>query len=257
MTGRELRRLVIEISLQAGVGHISSALCVCDILSVLYGKILRGLGTEKRDPFILSKGHAALALYSALYLKKFLSRQELETFCRDGSRLGVHPERGLPGVDFSTGSLGMGLSVGAGLALSARLRDSGRNTYVLLSDAECNEGSTWEAVMFAAHHGLSNLTAIVDDNGMQAMGPARDVLNLQPLGDRWKAFGWETQTVDGHDEAALEAALRAPSSRPRAVIARTTPGKGVSFMEGKLEWHYLPINEQQAAQALKELEGKP
>jgi transketolase len=256
MTGRELRRIVIEISELAKVGHIASALCICDILAVLYGRVLRKPGTPGGDRFILSKGHAALALYAALERQGLITRAELETFCKDGSRLGVHPEFGTPGVEVSTGSLGLGLSVGTGLALSSSRRADGRKVFVLLSDAECDEGSVWEAVMFAAHHKLSNLTAIIDDNGFQAMGQTKDVLNLQPLEDRWKAFGWDAQTVDGHDEAALWQALEKGSDRPRALIAKTVMGKGVSFMERRLEWHYYPLNDEQARQALKELEGK-
>src|SRR5581483_779124 len=255
MTGQELRRLVIEISLMAKVGHISSALCICDILSVLYGKVLRNPGTPDRDRFILSKGHAALALYVALHKKGLLDRKELETFCADGSRLGVHPEFGAPGVEVSTGSLGMGLSVGAGLALSAKLRKSPWRVYVLMSDAECDEGSVWEAAMFASHHRLQNLTVIIDDNGFQAFGRTEKILNLQPLEERWRSFGWEASTVDGHDEAALAKALADPSGKPRVLIAKTISGKGVSFMENKLEWHYYPVNEEQARQALRELGG--
>lgn len=257
MTGQELRQRVIEISLLAKVGHISSALCICDILSVLYGKVLRSPGTKKGDRFILSKGHAALALYTAMEKIGLIDGSELETFCKDGSRLGVHPEAGLPGVDFSTGSLGMGLSVGAGLALSAKMRQEDRKIFVLVSDAECNEGSIWEAAMFASQHRLANLTVIVDDNGMQAMGPTQGILDLRPFAPRWKAFGWETVEVDGHDEAALATALAVPTDRPRAVIARTVPGKGVSFIEGKLEWHYYPIQEEQARQAFRELKEMP
>src|SRR5208282_1492058 len=156
MTGKDLRRIVIETSLLAQVGHIASALCICDILSVLYGKILRNFPGPDRDRFILSKGHAALAQYAALRLKGVLSQETLETFCKDGSSLGVHPEYGTPGIEISTGSLGMGLSVGAGMALSANMRGAAWNVYVLVSDAECNEGSLWEAVMFAAQHKLSN-----------------------------------------------------------------------------------------------------
>jgi transketolase len=184
-----------------------------------------------------------------------IEAKEMETFCKDNSRLGVHPEAGTPTVHFSTGSLGMGLSVGAGMALSTQVQKGTRRTFVLLSDAECDEGSIWEAVMFAAQHKLSQLTAIIDDNGMQAMGPTRDILDLSPMADRWRSFGWETREVDGHDEKALEKALAIPSSKPLAVIARTVPGKGVSFMEGKLEWHYYPVQEDQARQALKELGG--
>ncbi len=258
MTGLELRKIVIEISRIAKVGHIASALCVCDLVAVLYEKILREGPEPFRDRFILSKGHAGLALYAALYLKGLITREELETYCQDGSRLGVHPERGIPGVELTTGSLGNGLSVGAGLALSAKLRNQQKRVFILLSDGECDEGSVWEAVMFAAHHRLSNLTAIVDANGLQAFGKTRDVLDLEPLEERWGSFGWQTQRVDGHDQSALEKAFSAPvGDRPRVLIARTVGGKGVSFMEGKFEWHYYPLNEEQSLQAIRELEDQP
>ncbi len=259
LTGRDLRRKVIEVSLRAGVGHIASALSICDIVAVLFRRCLRGVGTSEADRsrFILSKGHAALALYSALWRIGLLSKETLDTYCKDGSILGVHPERGIPGVDVTTGSLGLGLSVGAGLAFSARLRGRNTRVWVLLSDAELNEGSVWEAAMFAAQHRLSGLTAVIDANGMQAMGRTRDILDLEPLVDRWRGFGWDAVEVDGHDEPALERAL-APTGeggRPRVVVARTVNGKGVSFMEGKLDWHYYPVNEEQARRALLEIGG--
>ncbi len=254
MTGNDLRRIVIETSLLAKVGHISSALCICDILSLLYGKILQNFPGPDRDRFILSKGHAALAQYAALRIKGLITQEELETFCKEGSALGVHPEFGTPGIEISTGSLGMGLSVGAGMALSSQKRGSAWKVYVLVSDAECNEGSIWEAVMFAAQHKLTNLIMIIDDNGMQAMGPTRDILDLQPLENRLKAFGWDARTVDGHDLRALEEALTFHGDKPLAIVARTVAGKGVSFMEGKLEWHYFPLTSEQTRQALSELE---
>jgi transketolase len=259
LTGRDLRRRVIEVSLKAGVGHIGSALSICDIIAALFDGTLRGLGTEDpdRDRFILSKGHAALALYAALERSGLIRREDIESFCKDGSRFGVHPEHGVPGIEVSTGSLGMGLSIGAGLALSAKMRASRSRTYVLVSDAECNEGSLWEAVMFAAHHRLGSLTAILDANGFQAMGRTREILDLEPHEERWRAFGWNAQALDGHDEHALKAALEAPRAddRPRVLVARTVAGKGVSFMEHHLEWHYYPVTEAQARQALAELEG--
>lgn len=257
MTGNTLRRIVIESSYRANVGHISSALCICDIIAVLYGKILKNVPGHDRDRFILSKGHAALAQYAALHLKGLISPSKLETFCKDGSLLGVHPEFGTPGIEITTGSLGMGLSVGVGLALSAIMKKSSWKVYVLVSDAECNEGSIWEAVMFAAHHRLSNLTVIIDDNGMQALGKAQKVLDLQPLESRFQAFGWNAQTVNGHDPFDLESAFRSSSNEPRAIIAKTIAGKGVSFMEDKVEWHYLPLTQSQAEQALEELKGQP
>ena len=169
----------------------------------------------------------------------------------------MHPDHRLPGVDFSTGSLGHGLSMGVGAALAARLSGSSRRTFVVLSDAECNAGAVWEAVMFAAHHGLSRLVVIVDVNGQQAFGYTRDVLDLSPLAARWQAFGWAAAKTDGHDVAALMSLLDAAPSdaRPRVVLAQTTFGKGVSFMERQIAWHYLPMTDAQYAQAIAEVEG--
>jgi len=255
-----IRRIIIEESKRANVGHIGSALSIADIIAVLFGSELRSAGTDDpdRDRFILSKGHAALALYAALFLKGILSESQLRTYCSDGSRLGVHPEHHLTGIDFSTGSLGLGLSFGAGVALAARLQRRDYRSFVLVSDAECNEGSLWETVMFAGHHGLSNLVAVVDNNGQQAMAKTKDVIDLAPLGEKWRAFGWDVHEVDGHDTAKLEdafARLDPRNGRPSVVIANTVCGKGVSFMEGKVEWHYLPLSDGQYAQALRELDG--
>ena len=204
---------------------------------------------------MLSKGHAALAVYAALHLRGWISEQILDTYCSDGTLLGVHPERDLSGVDFSTGSLGQGISIAGGAALAARLQGSNRRIYSLISDAECNEGSVWEAAMFAAHHQLSNMIVIVDDNKQQALGYTRDVLDLSPMEDRWAAFGWDAATVDGHDAAALRGALlKSSDSRPRVVVANTVFGRGVSFMENRIAWHYEPLSEQQFSAACRELE---
>jgi transketolase len=256
--GWVIRRLILEQSKRAHVGHIGSCLSVADIIAALYGGIL-AVGDPNdpdRDRFILSKGHAALALYAALHVRGWISAGELDTFCRDASRLGVHPEHVVPGVDFSTGSLGQGLSVAAGAALGARLLGSGRRIFVLLSDAECNEGATWEAIMFAAHHRLANLIAIVDLNGQQALGYTKDVLDLSPMAPRWDAFGWDVHVVDGHDEhllGAVMSALDTVSGRPHVLMARTVFGRGVSFMEGQIPWHYLPMSDEQYHQALREV----
>jgi transketolase len=261
LSSRELRLLILEESKRANVGHIGSALSVADILAALYGSALRipAPRDSERDRFILSKGHASLALYAALHLRGLLSREQLRTYCGEGSLLGVHPEHQLEGVDFSTGSLGHGLPIGAGAALGARLSGSARRVFVLVSDAELNEGSLWEAVMFSAHHRLSNLAAIVDANGQQALGYTRDVLSLSPLSERFRAFGWEVQEVDGHDVRALTGALeRVPTEdSPLAIIARTTFGKGVSFMESRIAWHYLPMSDEQYRLALEEIEAMP
>jgi transketolase len=199
----------------------------------------------------MSKGHAALALYAALHLRGWLSRSDLATYCEDGSLLGVHPDRALRGVDFTTGSLGHGLAFGVGAALASRLQGSRRRAFVLLSDAECNEGSVWESVMFAAHEHLGNLVAIVDDNRQQALG--HDVLGIAPIADKFGAFGWHVSDVDGHDHLALLSALEHRGDRPHAVIAQTTFGRGVSFMERQVAWHYWPMSDAQYRQALEEI----
>ena len=183
----KIRRIVLDQSKRAGVGHIGSALSVVDIVAAAYAGVLEIASPDDpdRDRFILSKGHAALAVYAALFLRGWLTQEDLDGYCGDGALLGTHPEHALRGVDFSTGSLGHGLSIGAGSALAGRLLGSRRRVFVLLSDAECNEGSVWEAAMFAAHHRLSNLVAIIDLNGQQALGYTRDVMNLSPMAARW------------------------------------------------------------------------
>ncbi len=255
---RQIRRIILEQSKRANVGHIGSALSIADIIAALYGEILRipRLDDPDRDRFILSKGHAALALYAALHLRGWLTQADLDSFCGDGSLLGVHPESALAGVDFGTGSLGHGLSLGAGAALAARLQGSSRRVFVLVSDAECNEGSLWEAVMFAAHHRLANLTAIVDVNGQQALGYTEQVLSLAPIEARWRAFGWAAQVMDGHDRTGIADAIdrtRPWEGAPNVLIARTVFGKGVSFMEGQIKWHYWPMSDTEYEQALVEI----
>lgn len=253
-----IRRIILEQSKRAGVGHIGSALSVVEIIVALYRGVLRVKDTRDplRDRFVLSKGHAALALYAALYLRGWITEEELNSYCTDGTLLGVHPEHALNGVDFSVGSLGQGLSFGAGSALAARLQDSSRRVFVLVSDAECNEGALWEAAMFAAHHKLSNLTAIVDLNGQQAFGYTEEVLSLSPMAERWSAFGWEVREVDGHDVEALTQAMNEPrevEGKPRVIIAKTTFGKGVSYMEGQIKWHYYPMSDEEYRAALEEI----
>lgn len=243
--------------MRARVGHIGSALCVADIVAALYGSVLNVSSPNdlNRDRFILSKGHAALALYAAFHLKGWLTRDQLDTFCGEASQLGVHPEHSLEGVDFSTGSLGQGLSFGVGAALAARLQKSSRQVFVLVSDAECNEGSVWEAAMFAAQHQLSNLTMIVDLNGQQALNFTDQVLDLSNMRERFGTFGWQSEEIDGHDFDNLKKQLRPTkdSGRPRVFIARTTFGKGVSYMENKIKWHYMPMNAEEYETALSEL----
>ncbi len=259
---RHIRREVLRHSKRAGVGHIGSSLSIADLLGALYGEILEGEGPDDpgRDRFILSKGHAALALYAALNARGWLSAEDLATFGTDGTLLGVHPEHEARGIDFSTGSLGHGLPIGAGAALAARLQKAPRRVFVLVSDAECNEGSLWEAVMFAAHHRLSSLVAVVDLNGQQAFGYTRDVLNLSPLPEKFRAFGWDAHEMDGHDTDAIVrtvGALNVRSGPPHALVARTVFGRGVPFMESAIKWHYWPMSDEEYEEALKAVEGAP
>ena len=258
--GLDIRRTIVRQSKRANVGHIGSCLSIADLLAALYGEILRipALDDPGRDRFILSKGHAALALYGALHAGGWLPGHRLDEYCVDGSSLSGHPEHVLDGVELSTGSLGHGLGVGAGVALAARLQGQGHRVFVLMSDAECNEGSVWEAVMFAAHHRLSNLVAIVDDNGQQALGRTRDVLDLTPLDERWRAFGWDAQVVDGHDPDALAATverLDTTDGPPHVLVAKTVFGKGVAYMEARVHWHYWAMSDDEYAEALTDLEA--
>ena len=260
LTASRIRRIILEQSKRAGVGHIGSALSIADIVAALYGGVLRigGLADPERDRFVLSKGHAVLAVYAALFLRGWLTEDALNSYCADGSLLGVHPEHALPGIDFSTGSLGQGLPMGVGSALAARLQRSSRRVFVLVSDAECNEGALWEAIMFAAHHRLANLIAIVDLNGQQALGYTEQVLSLTPLDARWRAFGWDVHEVDGHDVDGLArtiASLDIRSAPPHVLVARTVFGKGVSYMERQLKWHYWPMSDEEYRQALAEIAG--
>ena len=258
LSASQIRQIILEQSKRANVGHIGSALSIADIIAALYAHVLRVPAPDApdRDRFILSKGHAALAIYAALFLRGWMTVEQLNTYCADESLLGVHPERALRGIDFSTGSLGQGLSFGAGAALAARLQHSSRRVFVLVSDAECNEGSVWEAIMFAAHHKLANLVAIVDLNGQQALGYTGEVLDLSPMAERWRAFKWDVHDLDGHDAAAITTAiddLDTTSGPPHVLIARTVFGKGVSYMERQIKWHYWPMSDHEYQQALDEI----
>jgi transketolase len=258
LSSQRIRKIILEQSYRAHVGHIGSALSIADIIAALYSTILKieSPNDPDRDRFILAKGHSALALYAALYLRGWITDEVLNSFCCDGTFLGVHPEHKMPGIDFSTGSLGQGLSYGVGSALAAIMENSSRRVFVLLSDAECNEGSVWEAIMFAAHHKLANLIAIVDLNGQQAMGYSQDILNMSPMTERWQAFGWDVHDLDGHDKAGIErviADLDTSSGLPHVLIARTTAGKGVSFMERQIKWHYWPLSTEEYQQAIVDI----
>lgn len=255
-----LRRWIIERSLAADVGHIGSALSIVEIMAVLWDRVMHEPGSDdpERDRFILAKGHAALALYGVLHARGLISEDQFHSYCQDHSRLGVHPECGVPGVEVATGSLGQGLSVGCGIAHALKARGSAARVFVLVSDAECNEGQMWEAIMFAAHHRLDNLVVVIDCNGMQALGATAGIVDLSPMARRWQAFGWHAVEVDGHDESALLAGFTerlAGRTGPAVVVARTALGKGVSFMENRVEWHYRNLTPALARDALREIEA--
>jgi transketolase len=255
----DVRRSVVTMVDRAGLGHIGGDLSVTDILVTLFGAVLdvdpADPARPERDRFILSKGHCAGALYATLAHCGFFSRDELATFMAPLSALNGHPNRTkVPGVETNTGPLGHGFPVGVGCALAAKLRGLGYRTFVVLGDGELQEGSNWEAAMTAAHYDLDNLTAIVDRNRLQQGASTADTKELEPLPEKWAAFGFEVRVTDGHDHAALLEAL-APSTtgRPVAVIANTIKGKGISFMEDRVEWHHKVPSPEQVQIALQEL----
>jgi len=242
--------------------HVASALSCVEILTALYFEVAR-FGPElaqrpDRDRVILSKGHASAALYACLAEAGCLDPAALATYAADGSELAEHPSRDtLRGIEVTTGSLGHGLGLGVGLALGAKLGGEQWRVFVVLSDGECNEGSVWEAALWTPPQKLDNLIMIVDFNKLQATGSSTQITALEPLADKWRAFGWDVSEIDGHDfDQLLPALERAPCGKPRAVIAHTIKGKGVSFMEGDLEWHYRPPSADDLRRALDELSDR-
>lgn len=259
---RAIRDLALRMVAQANASHIGSALSIADIVAVLYSGALKFDPARPDDPardrFILSKGHACVAVYAALAQSGFIPHSLLDSYGKDGSCLMAHINHHVPGVEFSTGALGHGLPFGVGKALAAKRLGASWRTVVLMSDGECGEGSNWEAALFAAHHRLDRLTAIIDYNKLQSLGSVADTLGLEPLGEKFAAFGWAVREVDGHDHAALSDALCDrvwQPGKPQLVLAHTTKGKGVPFMEGKVEWHYRSPNPDQLAQALAAVWG--
>lgn len=251
-----IRMWTLEQSFASRVGHIGSVLSVADVVAALWAGVMRNPGSDDplRDRFIFSKGHAVMALYCSLRWGGILSQEAFETYCSDGSNVAGHPLHTLPGVELSTGSLGQGLSVACGLAYGLRLRNLPARVFALCSDGECNEGQVWEAVMFAAHHKLTNLVLLIDQNGSQCMGRTNDIIRIPSLASTLRSFGWAATEVDGHDIGGMLQALDSISSdEPSALVARTTLGKGVSFMEGNFEWHYRNIDASQLAAASAEL----
>ena len=257
---RELRRTIVKMTFTAGSGHPGGSLSEIDILTALYFRVLRHNPSHPswpdRDRFILSKGHACPGLYSVLAKSGYFPEEELWTFRKLGSRLQGHAHTDTPGVEMNSGSLGQGLSFAIGVALAARLERRRYHTYVLLGDGECDEGQVWEAAMAAAHYKLNNLTAFVDRNGIQNDRFTSEVMNLEPLAGKWRAFGWKVIDTDGHDIAqvldSIDAARRT-RGRPAVIIARTVKGKGVSFMENNPDFHGRAPTKEEYEQSMREL----
>ncbi|MDB4365987.1 transketolase [Pirellulales bacterium] len=257
---KKIRIHVLQMTSNGGSSHIGSAFSMADIVAVLYGSILRIDPTNPectdRDRFILSKGHAGAAVYAALAEKGFFDKGWLQTHYKNGSKLSGHiSHKGIPGVEMSTGSLGHGLPVATGMAIAAKRKKEQHRVFVLLGDGECDEGSNWEAALFASHHRLSNLTVLIDYNKLQSLDSIEQTLALEPLADKWHSFGWDVEEVDGHDVTSLSNTLDtlSPSHKPRCLICHTVKGKGVSFMENSVLWHYRTARGEEYRAALDEL----
>ena len=259
---KTIRRDILNLCFKTGSSHIGSSFSIVEILTALYFKSMNispeNAESPDRDRFILSKGHGCPALYVALHHRGFIDAAAMEGFARDGGTLEQHPTRNLRwGIECSTGSLGHGLSIGAGMSLAGKRDKRDSRVFVLLSDGETNEGSTWEAAMLAAQHKLDNLVAIVDYNKMQALGKTEEVIHLEPYAAKWESFGWSTIQVDGHNIQDLTAAFgKVPFCRgkPSCVIAHTVKGRGVCFMEGELLWHYRCPDQEEFEKAICELD---
>lgn len=260
---RRLRRTVLEMAYAGSTVHVACAFSLADILAVLYRSHLRYPDNNpdhpERDFLVLSKGHGVMAQYACLHEKGWLPKAALDNYYGDGTRLKGLSDAHVTGCEVTSGSLGHGLSVGVGMALAAKLRGSGQYCFNVVGDGEMNEGSIWEALLFAAHRRLDNLFVIVDENGFQAMGKTSEVMDLGSLRDKLASFGFETVALDGHDEALLDATITAMRAnrdgRPKAIVARTVKGKGVSFMENQNLWHYTRLNSDTFAAAMAELES--
>ncbi|MEQ8848947.1 transketolase [Botrimarina sp.] len=257
---RQYRRDLLRAIYAAGAGHTGGSLSCVDILNVLYNRVLdvspANWDDPHRDRYVQSKGHSVEALYVVLADQGFYPLERLETLCHGGSPFVGHPTRKVPGIEMNTGGLGHGLSISVGMAIAGKLDDAPYRVFTLLGDGELAEGSNWEAAMCAAHYRLDNLTAIVDHNTLQITGPTRDVCSNEPLGEKFASFGWEVLSIDGHDIAELTEALSTPAAprKPTCVIANTTKGRGVSFMEGVVKWHHGVPSADEYEAAMAELE---
>lgn len=259
-----IRKHALRMTSLGGTSHIGSIFSMADLLAVLYGGILKvdpsAPRWPDRDRFVLSKGHAGAGVYAALAETGFFDVKLLDEHGQDGSILSGHvSHKGVPGVELSTGSLGHGLPVSTGMAFAGKRAGKKHRVFCLMSDGECDEGSNWEAILFAAHHRLSNLIAIVDYNKIQSLASVSETLALEPFAEKWRSFGWAVREVDGHDYAAIRTLLEKlpfEEERPNCVIAHTIKGKGVSFMENSVLWHYRTARGAEYDNARKELDGK-
>ena len=257
----EMRCVMMEMGYSSGTSsHFGGSLSMVEILTTLYERVLKykinDTRWDDRDRFILSKGHGVLGFYAALYVFGLIGKSQIKSYQQNESEFIAHPIMDLDyGIESSNGSLGHGLSLGAGVALAAKLKSKDFKTYVMLGDGECNEGSVWEAVMFASHHKLNNLIAIVDRNSMQNDGHSKDIMNFHSFDEIWRAFGWNVKSIDGHDFQALEDGLIPEENidKPTVVIANTVKGKGISFMENVPAWHHGALTQKTYAQAIEEL----
>ena len=256
-----LRKKTLEAIFEAGAGHTGGGLSCLDILNVLYNRVLNvspdTFSSPQRDRYVQSKGHSVEALYAVLADRGFFPEADLKTICRFKSHYVGHPTRHIPGIEMNTGALGHGLPICIGMALAGKMDSAPYRVVTLLGDGELAEGSNWEAAMAAAHYKLDNLTVIIDHNTLQISGRTSEVMSNEPLDEKWRAFGWAVNVVNGHDYTALTAALRTPveTGKPTCIIANTTKGKGVSFMEGVAKWHHGVPNDAELKQALSELDA--
>ncbi len=255
---KNIRKSIVQMNARSFASHSGTALSTVDILTILYFKVMNidpnNPTLKSRDKFILSKGHGSSAIYATLAERGYFSKELLDGFYIDGGQLPGHLDKdAVPGVEVSSGSLGHGLSIGVGMAIANKIDKLNNQVYVMCGDGELNEGSIWEAIMFAPHKNLDNLTMIVDYNKLQGYGKTNEVINLEPLNEKLKSFNWEVIEIDGHNLEEIEKALISKSNKPKAIIAHTVKGKGVSYMENEFVWHYKSPNNEQLEQAIKEL----
>lgn len=252
-----IRKNILHIANLSSSPHVGSALSCTDILTTLYFDILKLEDYDNRDIFMLSKAHSAMALYATLHEKGFLTKEDLEGYYQNGGTLPAHTDKDTnPYIEISAGSLGHGLPMALGVAHSFKLKDKDRKVYVLMGDGESQEGSVWEAAMLAPKLGLDNLTVFIDRNDLQGYGRASELLAYEPIDDKFKAFNWDVYRVDGHNYDTIKKAVDKPTDKPKMIICDTTKGKGVSFMEDELIWHYYIVTDEIKAKALKELNEK-